>query len=121
MKKVKLKLIIELIQLLLILLVPFNLAAAGEQENQEDENKKVVVFIRTGPEAEGMRAVADSFTEETGIEVELMEVGRSGYFSTMSTQLVSGTSAFDLVATNSAYVAQFAASGALEPLKRFSR
>jgi len=79
----------------------------------------VVVFIRTGPEADGMRAVAEQFTAETGIEVEFMEVGRSGYFGTMTTQLVSGTDEFDIVATNSAFVAQLAASGATEPLTGF--
>lgn len=76
----------------------------------------VVLFVRTGPEAEGLRPVAEDFTARTGIDVELMEIGRSGYFSTMTTQLVSGTDAFDLVATNSAYVAQLAAAQAIDPL-----
>ncbi|MCP4395794.1 MAG: extracellular solute-binding protein [bacterium] len=89
------------------------LGIAGQSFAAEE---KIVVFIRTGPEAEGMRPVADQFTKDTGIEVEFMEVGRSGYFSTMTSQLVSGTDAFDLVATNSAYVAQLAAADALEPL-----
>lgn len=76
----------------------------------------VVLFVRTGPEAEGLRAVAETYEAETGNEVELMEIGRSGYFSTMTTQLVSGTDEFDLVATNSAYVASLAAAGATAPL-----
>ena len=80
------------------------------------QSNPIVLFVRTGPEAEGLRPVADAFTAETGIVVEFMEIGRAGYFATMTTQLVSGTDAFDLVATNSAYVAQLAAAGAIEPL-----
>jgi len=108
--------ILLIVSLILFVVVFASFAFAGGKTEVESP---VVVFVRTGPEAEGLRAVADVFTEKTGISVEMMEIGRSGYFSTMTTQLVSGTSAFDLVATNSAYVAQFAASGALEPLNNF--
>ena len=102
-----------MMQRLLVTFTAFALLAAGYAQ----EDGEVTLFVRTGPEAEGLRAVAEEFTQGTGIAVELMEIGRSGYFSTMTTQLVSGTDAFDLVATNSAYVAPLAASGALEPLE----
>lgn len=108
--------ILLIVSLILFVVVFASFAFA---ESKTEVESPVVVFIRTGTNVEALRAVADVFTKKTGISVEMMVIGKSGYFPTMTTQLVSGTSAFDLIATNSAYVAQFAAAGTLEPLNNF--
>lgn len=77
---------------------------------------KVVVMVRTGVEADAIRAVADAYTKATGRPVELMEVGRSGYYATLHTQLVGGSDAFDLAQANDADVGVLAEARAIAPI-----
>lgn len=77
---------------------------------------KLVVYIKTGPEANGIREVAQAYTAKTGINVEIMEQGAANYFPTLITQLASGTDSFDLVGTNTAYAGPMAAAGSLVAL-----
>ena len=51
---------------------------------------KVVVFVRTGVEADAIRAVAEAYTAKTGNPVEIMEAGRSGFYAAVHTQLLGG-------------------------------
>lgn len=81
--------------------------------------KKVVLLVRTGAEADGLRKVAESYTKETGTPVEVVEVGRAGYFTTMPTKLLAGTDAFDVVFFPSTMVAQFAEAGAIATIDPF--
>ena len=39
--------------------------------------EKVVVMVRTGVEADAIRAVAQAYTKASGRPVEMMEIGRS--------------------------------------------
>ncbi|MFZ5825718.1 MAG: sugar ABC transporter substrate-binding protein [Bacillota bacterium] len=77
---------------------------------------KLVIYIKTGPEANGMREVAEAYTAKTGIKVEILEQGAANYFPTLITQLASGTDAFDLVGTNTAFAGPMAGAGNLVPL-----
>jgi ABC-type glycerol-3-phosphate transport system substrate-binding protein len=89
------------------------------EEEVVEEVKPVVVIIRTGPEADGLREVAKFFTEQTGIEVILSEVGREGYFTIMPTHMAAGTPDIDLAFFPSTMVAEFAEAGHIEPLGQF--
>jgi ABC-type glycerol-3-phosphate transport system substrate-binding protein len=78
--------------------------------------EKVVVMVRTGVEADAIRAVAQAYTKATGKPVEMMEIGRSGYYATLHTQLVAGTDAFDLAQANDADVGVLAEARAIAPI-----
>jgi len=77
---------------------------------------KVVVMVRSGVEADAIRAVAQAYTRATGRPVETMEIGRSGYYATLHTQLVGGTDAFDLAQANDADVGVLAEAKAIAPI-----
>lgn len=78
--------------------------------------EKVVVMVRTGVEADAIRAVAHAYTKATGRPVEMMEIGRSGYYATLHTQLVAGTDAFDLAQANDVDVGVLAEAKAIAPI-----
>lgn len=91
--------------------------ASSNNDSSDSGSKKITLFTRTGPEmSDYMRNTAKAFTEKTGIEVEFVEQGTNGYFTNLTNQLVSGTDAFDIATTNSAYVGPLAAAGAIESL-----
>ncbi|MCL4426248.1 MAG: sugar ABC transporter substrate-binding protein [Firmicutes bacterium] len=98
---------------------------SGEQKSATDAAKpitgKLVLYIKTGPEANGMREVAQAYTQKTGIKVEIMEQGAANYFPTLITQLASGTDAFDLVGTNTAFAGPMAAAGNLVALDDYMK
>jgi ABC-type glycerol-3-phosphate transport system substrate-binding protein len=81
-----------------------------------DAAEKVVVMVRTGVEADAIKVVAQAYTKATGRGVELMEIGRSGYYATLHTQLVAGTDAFDLAQANDADVGVLAEAKAIAPI-----
>ena len=78
--------------------------------------EKVVVMVRTGVEADAIRAVAQAYTKATGRPVEMMEIGRSGYYATLHTQLVAGTDAFDLAQANDVDVGVLAEAKTIAPI-----
>lgn len=73
----------------------------------------------SGPEADGMRQVARAYTELTGASVEIIEQGRDTYLTLIPTQLLAGTSAFDLAFIQSTMVGELADAGAILPLDPF--
>lgn len=75
--------------------------------------ERITIMSVTSPETEGLKAVAEQFTADTGIEVEFNEQGRLGYFTNVITQLIAGTDAFDLAQINSTYVTELAAGGGI--------
>lgn len=83
--------------------------AAGAEE-------PVVILVRTGIEADAIRAVVEEYKRVTGRPVELTELGRSGYYPTLHTQLVAGTEEFDLAQANGVDVSGLAKAGAIAPI-----
>ncbi len=79
----------------------------------------VRVVIMSGPEADGMKEVARQYTEQTGNPVEIIEQGRDTYLTLIPTQLLAGTSAFDLAFIQSTMVGELADAGAILPLDGF--
>lgn len=79
----------------------------------------VVVFVRSGVEADATRAVAEAYTAKTGLPIEIMEAGRSGFYAALHTQLVGGTTAFDLAQANDVDIGALAVAGAIAPIEPF--
>ena len=73
-------------------------------------------MVRTGVEADAIKAVAQAYTQATGQPVELMEIGRSGYYATLHTQLVAGADSFDLAQANDVDVGVLAEAKAIAPI-----
>jgi multiple sugar transport system substrate-binding protein len=86
---------------------------------QAEPPKTIKLLIRTGNESAAMRQAIPTFEQETGIRVEMIELGRDEYFTTLATQLFAGSDDFDLVFVPSTYVAQFALGKVLLPLDPF--
>jgi ABC-type glycerol-3-phosphate transport system substrate-binding protein len=78
--------------------------------------EKVVVMVRTGVEADAIKAVGQAYTKATGRAVEMMEIGRSGYYATLHTQLAAGTDVFDLAQANDTDVGVLAEAKAIAPI-----
>ena len=91
----------------------------GVAQESAENTESPVVFVRTGVEADAIRAVAESYAEKTGIPVEIMELGRAGFYSAVHTQLIGKTQEFDLAQANDVDVAVLAASGAIAPIEEY--
>lgn len=128
----------RLLSSLLLLSMVFAVAACGSSGTQSGSTPapapaapaadpakpptgKLVIYIKTGPETNGMREVAAAYTAKTGITVEILEQGAANYFPTLITQLASGTDSFDLVGTNTAFAGPMAAAGQLVPLNNWMK
>jgi ABC-type glycerol-3-phosphate transport system substrate-binding protein len=81
--------------------------------------EKIVVMVRTGVEADAIKAVAADYTRATGRPVEMMEIGRSGYYPTLHTQLAGGSDAFDLAQANDVDVGVLAEAKTIAPIGPF--
>jgi len=77
------------------------------------DTKKVRLVVRTGLESEGLREVAQEFKKTYNIIVEVMELGRENYLSAVPTQLLSGSSKFDVVFLPSTMIAELAKADVL--------
>lgn len=126
MKKTSKNLVIILVLISMIAVFILGSCATGAEEEVTEEaeevaapaggTEKVVFMVRTGTESVGMRAAAEQYTKDFGIEVEILEIGREGFFTTMPTQLLAGTDEFDTVLFPNTMIAEFAEAGVLEPL-----
>lgn len=81
--------------------------------------EKAVVLVRTGVEADSIRAVAQAYTAKTGRPVEIMEAGRRGFYPAVYTQLLGGATTFDLAQLNDVDVGPLAEAGVIAPIDRF--
>ncbi|MFQ5865909.1 MAG: extracellular solute-binding protein [bacterium] len=102
-------------RILLLVVVLFSLGLLGDVLAAGAE-KPVVVLVRTGAEADGIRAAVEEYKRVTGRPVELTELGRSGYYPTLHTQLIAGTEEFDLAQANGVDVSGLAKAGAISPI-----
>jgi ABC-type glycerol-3-phosphate transport system substrate-binding protein len=101
------------------------LLAACNREGQKpaavEKLAPVQLLVRTGPEADGLKVVAQAFTKRTGIVVQVNTMGRDTYMSSMPAQLLARSSSTDVFFVPSTMVGEFAAAGALEPLDGYVR
>jgi ABC-type glycerol-3-phosphate transport system substrate-binding protein len=94
--------------------------AGGSGETAQDEDVQFLTIpARAGGCVTTWTEMGEAFEEETGIEVRVEEIGRDNYLQRVTTQLVSGSSNFDIVFLLHNYIPQFAKDGQLEPLSTF--
>ncbi|NOU97036.1 extracellular solute-binding protein [Paenibacillus sp. LMG 31456] len=94
-------------------------SADDKPATQEKSVKTIKLLMRTGNESESMRQAIPTFEQETGIRVEMIELSRDVYFTTLATQLFAGSGDFDLAFVPSTYIAQFSLGKVLLPLDSF--
>jgi multiple sugar transport system substrate-binding protein len=99
--------------------LPFYSMGVSSQETTVDEPTEIKLLVRTGVESEALRQLVPSFEKETGIHVQLIELARESYFSSVSTQLFAGSNAFDLTIIPSTYIAQFSLAKVIQELGPF--
>jgi ABC-type sugar transport system, periplasmic component len=100
-----------------ILLLRLNMEPAPEANSAPASS--IRVLIRTGTESSALRKLVEPIRQETGIGVEMIELGREGYFTYVGTQLLSGSDTFDIVFLPNTWIAQFAANKAIVPLDEY--
>ena len=88
--------------------------AAGDLSGSE-----IHIMARAGQYYNILSEISSQFTEQTGIRVNVQEVGRDGFLQKVSTQLLGGSNSVDAVVTINNYVGQFAAGGQFENLDPF--
>src|SRR4051794_20974993 len=74
------------------------------------QQEPVRLLVRTGPEADGLKVVAEAFRKRTGINVQVSTMGRDTYMSSMPAQLLARSSSTDVFFVPSTMVAEFAAA-----------
>ncbi|KRE34973.1 hypothetical protein ASG81_22440 [Paenibacillus sp. Soil522] len=96
-------------------------ANTGEKTNKQGkaETKSITVMARAGIYYNALSAIAPDFQKETGIKVNVQEVGRDGYLQKVSTQLLGQDKGMDVVLMLNNYMGQFGAGGQLEPLDKY--
>lgn len=107
-----------LVMVVVIVMGNLGLSSRGVEE-KPGKVEVPVVFVRSGIEADSIRAVAESYTKKTGIPVEIMEAGRTGFYPAVHTQLLGKTTEFDLAQANDVDVAVLAHAGVIEPIDKY--
>lgn len=91
-------------------------AAPATTAPATSEPAKITVYARSGIYFNTLKAVAPAFTQETKVEVNVVEIGRDGYVDKVSTELLGKSTGVDVVLILSNYMGQFGSGGQLEPL-----
>jgi multiple sugar transport system substrate-binding protein len=94
-------------------------ASGGSEQSSSSTQMQgpatVTILSVTSPETNALKVSAAEFMKKNpNIKIVFNEQGRLGYFTNVTTQLVGGTDAFDLVQDNTTYMTELAAAGALE-------
>lgn len=79
--------------------------------------KTITVAVQAGaPEPAVYKELSKKFTEQTGIQIEWIELPQEEQRNKLVIELMSGSGAFDVIALDHPWVAEFAAAGFIEPL-----
>ncbi len=81
--------------------------------------EKTTLMVRSGAEADALKAIAKMYNEKFNKNVVVNEVGRDGYTASMSTKLLGGTKDIDIFFVPSTMIAELAESGSLEKLDNY--
>ncbi|MFJ7728546.1 ABC transporter substrate-binding protein [Neobacillus sp. NPDC097160] len=120
----------KLLALILLLVLIVSGCAPGESQNasggsdsgdKKDEVKEISVIARSGTYYNTLAKVAPEFEKETGIKVNLQEVGRDGYLQKVSTQLLGQGDSTDVILMLNNYIGQFGEGGQFEPLDSYMK
>jgi ABC-type glycerol-3-phosphate transport system substrate-binding protein len=97
-------------------------AGGNDAKSPEGGNgEAITVVARSGIYYNSLSKIAPDFEKETGIRVNVQEVGRDGYLQKVSTQLLGQGDGMDVVLLLNNYVGQFGAGGQLEPLDSYMK
>jgi multiple sugar transport system substrate-binding protein len=84
-----------------------------------ERQPEILLWAKTGPEAEALRNAAVVYTRETGNPVKVLVVGRAGFRQKFQTAFAAGSQEVDGVLEISRLVPSLAASGFLAPLDSY--
>jgi len=91
----------------------------GQNVSRHKPTPTVTLTIRTGPEADAMKSVAEAFENREHVRIVLNVLGRDTYMTAMPTQLLARSSKVDLYFVPSTLVGEFAAAKAIAPLDEY--
>jgi len=90
--------------------------AAGGAAAQSPAVDSISVVIVDGPSADAIRALAPTFTAETGIGVEITQFDYDSAHQKMLLSIQGGAGTYDVIQLDHPFFGAFAGGGALEPL-----
>lgn len=94
--------------------------ASWEDDLAHLKGSEITVLVRSGSfYVPGTSAVAEEFSKRTGIKVTINEVGRAGYFASLTTQLGSRSPDTDVAWFLSIDLPRYVDGGALEKLDTY--
>lgn len=85
----------------------------------QQSGEAITVVAQAGILYTALSAVAPDFEQETGIKVNVQELGRDAYMQKLSTQLLAQEQGLDVALVLNNYVGQFAAGGQFENLEPY--
>lgn len=88
----------------------------GQAVSGSSEGKTVQVLAQSGILYNALSSLAPDFEKETGLKVNVQEVGRDAYLQKVTTQLLAKEDGLDVALVLNNYVGQFAAGGQFEDL-----
>lgn len=86
---------------------------------QEENPDFITVPVRAGGCFTTWSEIAADYEAETGMRVNVQEVGRDNYIQRITTELLGGSSNLDIAFMLHNYVPQFAQGGQIEPLDSY--
>lgn len=88
----------------------------GGVAQDEGDPEKLTVLVMDSPSADGLKALAQTYEEETGIAIEFVEVPYEQLATKVILAAQSGQATYDLAQVDAGYLPQIVAAGALLPL-----
>ncbi len=85
--------------------------------SQSVSAETITIAVQAGaPEPAVYKELSKEFTEQTGIDIEWIELPQEEQRNKLFIELMSGSGTFDVVALDHPWVAEFASAGFIEPL-----
>jgi len=100
-------------------LVEVMVTAEPVVEPKADPLPEILMWAKTGPEAEALKNAAVVYTRETGNPVKVLVLGRSGFRQKYNTALAAGSKDVDGILDIARVVPSLAAAGFLAPLNDY--
>ena len=113
--EVEKEVIVEKTQLVEVLITPTPEAVVVAEPLPE-----ILLWAKTGPEADALKNSAVVYTRETGNPVKVLILGRAGFRQKYNTALAAGSEEVDGILDIARVVPSLAASGFLAPLDDYS-
>lgn len=120
MDHLKKSLAVALSVVMLIMLLAACSGSASEGNNIEEGGKKELsILMESVPDTEFVQAVAEKFTKETGIKLNIESVNYASMHEKLLPQLLNPTNSYDVIVVDNYWVGEFTTAGWLEPLDSY--